>query len=112
MVSNKAVYHRAVALLDKPTVNYTLYVLYFCALSGALIDTCCSEKFSVPLACLWGVYRKISNLILGQFTGVHTLHSSLYLSYLQQVLNFTDIFTDEDIVRDLKFYMTKINQVR
>ena len=33
------------------------------------------------------------------------------VSHLQQVMNFTDIFTDEDITRELNFYMTRINEV-
>ena len=37
--------------------------------------------------------------------------ASLCTFYLQEVMNFTDIFTDEDITRDLKFYMTQINEV-
>jgi hypothetical protein len=40
-----------------------------------------------------------------------TLFSRCMVSHLQQVMNFTDIFTDEDITRELKFYMTRINEV-
>jgi hypothetical protein len=39
-----------------------------------------------------------------------TLFSRCMVSHLQQVMNFTDIFTDEDITRELKFYMTRINE--
>ena len=38
--------------------------------------------------------------------------ASVFPFFFQQVMNFTDIFTDEDITRDMKFYMTQINEVQ
>jgi hypothetical protein len=43
----------------------------------------------------------------------YNLHDTWSLKYnflFRQVMNFTDIFTDEDITRELKFYMTRINE--
>ncbi|CAI8008073.1 Glutaminase A [Geodia barretti] len=43
----------------------------------------------------------------------YNLHDTWSLKYnflFRQVMNFTDIFTDEDITRELNFYMTRINE--